>query len=149
MSDRLYLSGEPPRLITSKPGYDASPDLENIYKTFDSEWYQGAGIRWRFQGYLQGPRDVVRDIYFPYPLEYIPRYDFFWGGVGTTIRIPQMVGVTWPVPFPGGPAFGGWGGELHSVQDYQNIRAYQDRIHVERRVGGDSLFPFTVIVYLS
>ncbi|MDR6434583.1 hypothetical protein J2782_004335 [Brucella pseudogrignonensis] len=37
MSTRVYISGSPPRVITSKLGYNAGPALQDIYKTFDSD----------------------------------------------------------------------------------------------------------------
>lgn len=115
MSERLYMAGDPPRLITSKPGYNASPSLGDIYKTFDSNWFNGAGIRWQFQGSVNLPSDVSRTVMFPYALNHIPRFDFFWFGYRTSESIPGMRGVTWPVPFPGGPGFRGWGGEWRLV----------------------------------
>lgn len=71
MADRVFMSGEPPRIITSKAGYSASPALSDDFKSFDSDWYYGGGIRWT--GKVTVPR-YNRSIYynFPYALNFVP-----------------------------------------------------------------------------
>ena len=80
MARRLLLSGTPPRMIISKPGFDADPSLDEDCKTFDSNWFGGNGIKWvlRKNVYFdaQGsnppwnPSDVTID--FPFELNYQP-----------------------------------------------------------------------------
>lgn len=66
------MRGSPPRLITSKSGFNASPSLAETNKTFDSNWFNGCGIKWRLD--LSGPAGVrpERFLAFPFPLTYIP-----------------------------------------------------------------------------
>jgi len=68
MAQRVYLSGNPPRLITSKPGQNASPSLPDAQKTFDSDWFYGGGIK--FQLTANSLTDT--QVNFPYALNYIP-----------------------------------------------------------------------------
>lgn len=72
------MSHNPPRLITTKPGYNASPSVADIGKSFDSNWFDGGGIRW----VLNGSRDSNVQINFPYTLTrppvVTPIYDRPW-----------------------------------------------------------------------
>lgn len=70
MAVRIYETGNPPRLITSKPGYNASPSLRDDLKTFDSHWFNGGGIKFRYGGTV--PANFAFN--FPYPLNFIPKY---------------------------------------------------------------------------
>ena len=85
MSTRVYISGSPPRVITPKPGYNAGPALQDIYKTFDSDWTNGAGIRWMFNVVIpyKGNARTSKIFYFPYALDHVPKYDWFWGGLAS------------------------------------------------------------------
>lgn len=67
MVDRVYMRGSPPRLITSKPGYNASPSLDDANKTFDSDWFNGGGIKF----HLRVPHSAS-SAPFPYALNYTP-----------------------------------------------------------------------------
>ncbi|WP_156797734.1 hypothetical protein [Brucella sp. BO2] len=78
MAQRIYQSGNPPRLITSKPGYNASPSLNNANKTFDSDWFNGCAIKWRLM--CNVPANTPTGAYvkmFPYALNYIPMVYIF------------------------------------------------------------------------
>lgn len=100
MAERLYMNGSPPRIITSKPGFNASPSLDNIYKTFDSDWFNGAGIRWFFNVTIpyEGNARTSKIFYFPYVLDHVPRYTWYWGGWGASgASIWNTQGVDWPV----------------------------------------------------
>ncbi len=70
MAVRIYETGNPPRLITSKPGYNASPSLRDDLKTFDSHWFNGGGIKFRYGGTV--PANFAFN--FPYALNFIPKY---------------------------------------------------------------------------
>lgn len=80
MARRFLLTGTPPRLIISKPGFDADPSLDEDCKTFDSNWFGGNGIKWvlRKDVYFDAQgfnppwklSDVTID--FPYSLNYQP-----------------------------------------------------------------------------
>lgn len=83
MVQRVYMSKNPPRLIVTKPGYEASPSVSEIGKSFDSNWFDGGGIRW----VLNGVKEKGARINFPYTLTKIPVitpiYDQVWSGSGT------------------------------------------------------------------
>lgn len=80
MAQRLLLTGTPPRMIISKPGFDADPSLDEDCKTFDSNWFGGNGIKWVLrkqqtftpQGFYP-PWDLhTMTIDFPFELNYKP-----------------------------------------------------------------------------
>lgn len=68
MAQRVFLSGNPPRLITSKPGQNASPSLADDQKTFDSDWFYGGGIKF----HLTANSLNTSSVNFPIALNYIP-----------------------------------------------------------------------------
>jgi len=68
MAQRVFLSGNPPRLITSKPGQNASPSLADDQKTFDSDWFYGGGIKF----HLTANSLNTTTVNFPMALTYIP-----------------------------------------------------------------------------
>lgn len=80
MPKRFLLTANPPRMIISKGGYEANPNLDDDCKIFDSNWFGGNGIKWvlRKDQYFdaQGdtpPWDVsTMTIDFPYALNYQP-----------------------------------------------------------------------------
>ena len=80
MPKRFLLTANPPRMIISKSGYEAAPNLDEDFKIFDSNWFGGNGIKWvlRKDQYFdaQGdtpPWDVsTMTIDFPYALNYQP-----------------------------------------------------------------------------
>lgn len=80
MSTRFLLTSTPPRMIVSKQGFEASPDLDDDNKCFDSNWFGGNGIKWVLRKeqpfepqddrYEMELRDMTID--FPYELNYQP-----------------------------------------------------------------------------
>ncbi|PRD45331.1 hypothetical protein C5748_03810 [Phyllobacterium phragmitis] len=71
MADRVYITGNNARLITSKPGHNASPSLADDFKSFDSNWFYGGAIRWI--GKVTVPHRNTGVYYtFPQPLNFIP-----------------------------------------------------------------------------
>ena len=73
MVQRVHLSSNPPRLITSKAGKNATPTMPDADKSFDSNWFDGGGLKWILKVNNQGA------VTFPYPLSYIP---YVWGFTG-------------------------------------------------------------------
>ena len=67
-------------MIISKAGYEAEPNLDDDYKTFDSNWFGGNGIKWvlrkdqyfEAQGYDPAWAASKMTIEFPYALNYQP-----------------------------------------------------------------------------
>lgn len=80
MSKRFLLTSTPPRMIVSKQGFEASPELDDDNKCFDSNWFGGNGIKWVLRKEQQfEPQDdrgemELRNmtIDFPYELNYQP-----------------------------------------------------------------------------
>lgn len=80
MSTRFLLTSNPPRMIVSKQGFEASPDLDDDNKCFDSNWFGGNGIKWvlrteqPFAPQDERNRLELRNITinFPYELNYQP-----------------------------------------------------------------------------
>lgn len=155
MAQRLYLSGNPPRLITSKPGYNASPALENIYKTFDSDWFNGAGIRWIFR--VDIPTGIAsKTVTFPYALDHVPKYNWMWDGYrssGGASYLPQMRGVAWPFT-PDGGAY--WTTDWHATPGRGNrttpnnrVQMFNDRFEIVDTPGYAGGVFGTLIVYQS
>lgn len=80
MSTRFLLTSTPPRMIVSKQGFEASPDLDDDNKCFDSNWFGGNGIKWVLrkeqQFDIQGSRPPWKlpdmTIEFPFELNYQP-----------------------------------------------------------------------------
>lgn len=70
MAVRIYETGNPPRLITSKPGYNASPSLRDDLKTFDSNWFNGCGVKFKYFG----PYAQNYTFNYPYALGFVPRF---------------------------------------------------------------------------
>ncbi|MDH7786320.1 hypothetical protein QBD01_002341 [Ochrobactrum sp. 19YEA23] len=70
MAVRIYETGNPPRLITSKPGQNASPSLRDDLKTFDSNWFNGCGVKFKYFGSY--PAGFV--FTYPYELSFIPKF---------------------------------------------------------------------------
>ncbi len=71
MVQRVYLvGGTSPRLITSKDGYDATPSLADRFKTFDSNWFNGGGVKFQYFG------DCGANFTFTYPyaLSFVPKF---------------------------------------------------------------------------
>lgn len=66
MVQRVFLSKSPPRLITSKAGKSATPTMADANKSFDSNWFNGGGLKW----ILKKSNSAFTP--FPYPLNYIP-----------------------------------------------------------------------------
>lgn len=122
MVDRVYMRGSPPRLITSKAGFNASPALNDVNKTFDSDWFNGGGIKFKYYG------PAIPTYYFPYALDFIPRFfiqafsvwngnnqDFYWefpGSPGFQVDPPNAAIINWWQWIPG------------------TAKAYNDRIEV-------------------
>ncbi|WP_052502972.1 hypothetical protein [Brucella anthropi] len=101
MVQRVYLvGGTSPRLITSKTGYDATPSLADQYKTFDSNWFNGGGIKFRYYG-SAGTNFVWN---YPYALSFIPKfavqYHAIWNGDSSRFNIsnPGQPGFSSPPP---------------------------------------------------
>lgn len=69
MAERVYQTSTPPRLITSKPGFNASPSLAETNKTFDSNWFNGCGVKFKFWG----PVSQNMTYMYPYALSFVPR----------------------------------------------------------------------------
>lgn len=97
MAQRVFLSGNPPRLITSKPGYNASPSLPDEGKSFDSNWFDGGGIKFRYFG----PVTANFVWYYPYALNFVPKtvvqMHTIWDGRDSVFNS----GRTGPPGFPG------------------------------------------------
>lgn len=156
MADRLYMKDNPPRLITSKPGYNASPDLDYIYKTFDSDWFNGAGIRWVFRVYFTygGVTRQNRTVTFPYALDHVPKYSWFWGGYNTNGKEPLAPFASFSQqPNQNLPMFNSaWqtapgGGSSQTTNN--SFRVYNDRCEIiDTLVAGVDKFG-TLIVYQS
>jgi hypothetical protein len=68
MAQRVLIDGNAARLITSKPGFNATPSLSDENKTFDSNWFFGGGIKW----HLTVDSMTASSVSFPYALNYIP-----------------------------------------------------------------------------
>lgn len=83
MAVRIYETGNPPRLITSKPGYNASPSLRDDLKTFDSNWFNGCGVKFKYFG----PYSTNYVFNYPYVLNFVPKffiqYYRVWNGNST------------------------------------------------------------------
>lgn len=75
MVNRVFVDGSIPRIICSKPGYNADLSLANEYKTFDSNWYYGGGIRWILNSNITSGQSTFT--LFPYALNYRPRVNTF------------------------------------------------------------------------
>lgn len=71
MVQRVHLSSNPPRLITSKAGKNATPTMADAEKSFDSNWFDGGGLKWVLTRNKSG--DFTP---YPYALNYIP---YIWG----------------------------------------------------------------------
>ncbi|MDH7787641.1 hypothetical protein QBD01_003668 [Ochrobactrum sp. 19YEA23] len=155
MAQRLYLSGNPPRLITSKPGYNAGTGLADIYKTFDSDWFQGAGIRWIFRVAIPAGNPASKTVTFPYALNHIPRYSWMWSGYRTSgAAYPSNTGVTWPFPLDANaPYFStDWqktpgGGNANTPNN--RVQMYSNRFEIVDTLGLSGGVFGTLIVYLS
>ena len=80
MSTRFLLTSNPPRMIVSKQGFEASPELDDDNKCFDSNWFGGNGIKWvlRKDQYFHKQPDKPKwqglrmTMDFPYELNYQP-----------------------------------------------------------------------------
>lgn len=145
MAERLYMAGDPPRLITSKSGYSASPSLPDINKTFDSDWFSGCGIRWIFNATVSRPSQIGTSVYFPYALNHIPRCVIDFGAYSTgTPYSPSIPGFSWPVA-PYGPFY------ATSWQERNiNCRVYNDRVYVQPSFnGGGDVYTYRIIVFES
>ncbi len=70
MAVRIYETGNPPRLITSKPGQNASPSLRDDLKTFDSNWFSGCGVKFKYFGSFT--TNFVFN--YPYALSFVPKF---------------------------------------------------------------------------
>lgn len=156
MAQRLYLSGNPPRLITSKPGYNASPSLANIYKTFDSDWFNGAGIRWVYRVDIPPGNPASKTVTFPYALDHVPKYNWMWGGYsssGGNAYLPLMQGVGWPfTPDAGAYWSTAWqnspgGGSSQTPNN--RIQMFSDRFEIVDTLGLAGGIFGTLIVYQS
>lgn len=104
MVDRVYMRGSPPRLITSKAGFNASPSLPDENKSFDSDWFNGCGIKWRLNGYIAPGPNSGLTINFPYQLNYIPYVVSQNIQPMTDFSLMFFSDIPWPVQ-PSGPAF--------------------------------------------
>ena len=151
MARRFLLTGTPPRIIISKPGYDADPGLDDDCKTFDSNWFGGNGIKWvlRKDVYYDAQgfnppwnfSDVTID--FPFELNYQPACIAFYScskvGANWDMLViqPHVIvrndnkRVTVTAPFGGGydrdfvPNYpGAVGGENHHWEDGQIISLF-------------------------
>lgn len=157
MADRLYMKDNPPRLITSKPGYNASPTLDYIYKTFDSDWFNGAGIRWIFNVVIPytGNARTSKTFYFPYALDHVPKYTWFWGGwSATSPGIWSTQGVNWPfLPNQSQPSFSyAWQitpGNGNSQTPNNRFTVYNDRCEIIDTIVPATPTRGTLIVYQS
>lgn len=99
MVDRVYMRGSPPRLITSKPGFNASTSLADTNKTFDSDWFNGTGVKFKFFG----PCSQNQTYMYPYALGFTPRamisYHRQWDGNTSYFSgIPDSAWVVHPNP---------------------------------------------------
>lgn len=80
MSKRFLLTSTPPRMIVSKQGFEASSELDDDNKCFDSNWFGGNGIKWvlrKDQPFDKQPekqpwKGLNMTIDFPYELNYQP-----------------------------------------------------------------------------
>lgn len=145
MAERVYMAGDPPRLITSKAGYNASPSLADINKTFDSDWFGGCGIRWIFDTTVSRPSQLGNTVYFPYPLNHIPRCIIDRGGYNTGTQFdPAIPGYTWPVAKYGPFYSTSW------QESNLNCRVYNDRVYVQPSFsGGGDAYRYRIIVLES
>lgn len=103
MVDRIYMRGSPPRLITSKAGFNASPSLSDENKSFDSDWFNGCGIKWRLNAYIPPGPNSGLTINFPYKLNYIPYVVSHSTRLLTDFSLMFYSQIPWPVQ-PVGPA---------------------------------------------
>lgn len=156
MSARVFLSGNPPRLITTKPGYNADNlSLADIYKTFDSDWFQGAGIRWIFRVTIPAGNPASKTVTFPYALNHVPRYSWMWDGYRTSgAAYPQNQNVTWPFPLdPNAPWFSTmWQatpGGGNALTPNNHVRMYSNRFEIVDTLGFSGGEFGTLIVYQS
>ncbi|QGA55846.1 hypothetical protein [Brucella sp. 2280] len=154
MAQRTYLSGNPPRLITSKPGYNASPSLGNIYKTFDSDWFNGAGIRWIFRVSIPSGNPASKTVLFPYALDHVPKYNWMWNGYFFSgAKLPIMRGVEWSVA-PDGGAF--WAtawqaspGGGNALTPNNKVQMFSNRFEIVDTLGYTGGIFGTLVVYQS
>ncbi len=152
MAQRLYMSGNPPRLITSKPGYNADTGLPDIYKTFDSDWFNGAGIRWIFRIDLNSI--ASKTVIFPYALDHIPRYGWMWKGYhGGGASLPSMPAVEWDGILPDGGAYWSTSWQRHpsgwsAPSSSQYVKCYNDRFVLSNTGSVPNGFG-TLVVYQS
>lgn len=132
MAVRIYETGNPPRLITSKPGYNASPSLRDDLKTFDSNWFNGGGIKFRYAGTV--PANFVFS--FPYALNFIPKYLVTGGRTWNNDNLlfywqhPNSPGYS--VDPPSNALIYFW------QSSRTNVRAYPDRIELNNPSPGTS-----------
>lgn len=95
MTKRFYFTDNSPRLITSKPGFEADPSLDEDCKTFDSNWFGGNGIKWVLrkdqyfdaQGFDPPWKLSDMTIDFPFELNYQPACIAFYSS--------SKVGANW------------------------------------------------------
>lgn len=145
MAQRLYMTRNPPRLITSKPGHNATPELPETLKTFDSNWFNGCGIRWIFNASVARPSQLGATVMFPYALNHVPRCIIMFGWYSTGSPRPYPIpGFTWPVA-PYGPFF------FTSWQEsMRNCRVYSDRVYVQPSFnGGGETYTYKILVLQS
>lgn len=92
MAQRVNLTGNPPRLITSKPGQNATPSLRDDLKTFDSNWFNGSGIKFKYFGTF-----TTNFVYmFPYALSFVPKFWIKYYNVYDTAVFNNTPG--YPIP---------------------------------------------------
>ena len=120
MAQRVNLTGNPPRLITSKPGQNATPSLRDDLKTFDSNWFNGSGVKFKYFGTF-----TTNFVYmFPYALSFVPKFWIKYYNVYDTSVFNNIPG--YPIPTTAYIPFefqGVLGSDMISV-----ARAYTDRI---------------------
>lgn len=109
------MKDSPPRLITSKAGFNASPTLSDQNKTFDSDWYRGGAIKWRLLTTV--PANVgYFEVAFPYQLSYVPIIDIASNHYeqGNSLTDYASPFITWDVA-PYGPSYS-WGMSSFDVE---------------------------------
>lgn len=136
MAVRFFMSGNPPRLITTKPGYNANNlSLADIYKTFDSNWFDGAGIRWMFRINLGGidQEGKVKTVMYPYALDHIPKIHLLKDGyssVDASSFFPSHL--NWNLqPNPGAS----FSSDMTTGYSASQVRAYTDRLVFTNAIG--------------
>ena len=139
MAQRVNLTGNPPRLITSKPGQNATPSLREDLKTFDSNWFSGTGIKFKYFGTF-----TANFVYtFPYALSFVPKFWIKYYNVFDTSVFNNTPG--YPIPSTAYIPFefqGVYGSDMIAA-----ARAYTNRIETNYTYGVASGMRVSIMVF--